>query len=115
MHQLERRGVGAGGGQLLAHEVLDRLDVVIDAPLDGLDALGGVGCRDRAPARRRAARTAAGSAACSSCSRGAVELREPQRLDADALADQRGFGKVIAQRRRRGGVAAIHGRERGQS
>jgi hypothetical protein len=41
MHQLERRGIGAGVLQPLAHPVLDRLDVVVDARLDRLDLCGG--------------------------------------------------------------------------
>ena len=38
MHQLQRRGRGAGGRELLADVVFDRLDVVVDARLDRLDA-----------------------------------------------------------------------------
>ena len=37
VHQLEHRGRGAARGELLAHEVLDRLHVVVDARFDGLD------------------------------------------------------------------------------
>ena len=45
MHQFQGRGRGARGAQLLAHVVFDRLHVVVDARLDGLDRGGGVGIR----------------------------------------------------------------------
>jgi hypothetical protein len=85
---------------------------MIDAPFDVLDPLGRF--------RRRALRQRGGAclhrfgqrAAQLRC--GVGELEEPQRLDADALADQCGFREILAQRRHYGSVAAIDGGERGQ-
>ena len=114
MHQLQRRAGRAGSGQLVTHEVLHCLDVVIDALIDDLDRFGGVGprvARQAGIALEHRWRQCAGEQAQPWCR----ELLEPQRLDTDAFADQRGLGKISAQRRRDGGVTPVHGREGGQS
>jgi glutathione S-transferase len=113
VHQLERCAAGAGRRQLIAHEVLDRLDVVIDALLDRLDDGWGAGgwiARQRgAPVMHGGGQISAEQPQLRS-----RKLAEPQGLDPNALTDQRGLGKVIAQRRGDGGIATIHGRERCQ-
>jgi hypothetical protein len=47
MHELEQRSVRTRALQTLAHVVLHRLDVVIDARLDLLDTCGGFRGRRR--------------------------------------------------------------------
>ena len=98
MHQLEGRAGCAGGPQLIAHEILHRLDVVIDALLDRLDRAGRAGpriARQGGAALEHARWQSAGEQSQPR----QRELFEPQRFDPDALADQRGFGEVLAQRR----------------
>ena len=114
MHQLQHRGRRPGGGQLFAHEILHRLDVVIDALLDGLDGLGGASFRiacQRGAALEHRRRQRAGQQAqprSVSCSNHSASTRMRSRISA-------GFGKIIAQRRRDGGVTPVHGRKGGQS
>ena len=113
VHEFERGGAGADGRQRLAHEIFHRLDVVVDTPFDGFDGRGRQ--RSRVLCERRGARGHV-------CRQGGRQQRgglagepdEPQGLDAYAFTDQRRLGQVLAQRRDRGRIATVHGRERGK-
>ena len=107
--------LGPGGGQLIAHEILDRLDVVVDALLDRLDRPRRLRARDRAPARRARSSTAAGefarraaaAAGVPSCSNHSASTRMRSRISAASEKYSRSGAAAS-------GVAPIHGRERGQ-
>ena len=97
--------------ELLLHEVLDRLDVVIGLRLDRLDARRVVDAElvddlVQHVLDRRLERRELGDA------RLVRELLQPAHFDPRALADQPVFGKVLAQRRRFARVAAVERRER---
>ena len=111
MHQLEGRGRGARGAQLLAHVVFDRLHVMIDARFDGLDGSGGERIRRarqrQCPLTHGGAELRAGQAR-----RGGRQVQEPLRLDAYALADEPGLRERGTQRGSARAVATIDRGER---
>ena len=92
VHELEGGGAGARGGELIAHVVLDRLDVVIGARLDRLDR--GRGTRRGLFGERLGDRQHGGSEGLHSGEPGgsrAGERQQPFRFDPHPLADQRRF------------------------
>ena len=106
VHQFEQRRRRASGREGVAHVVFHGFDIVIDAPLDRLDGrrsaaarIGHQTCGAGAHARRQWAAGKLGQ--------GIGQLQQPQGLDADALADEAGFGKEITQRRRGRRITAV--------
>ncbi len=107
MHQFQRRRARTRLGQLLAHVVFDRLDVVIDPRLDLLDRGGGLGPGIAGQGVGACPRR------CAECGTrqlrlGLDEFQQPQGLDADPFPDQPGFAEQCAQGFGRGRVAAIN-------
>ena len=110
MHQLERRGRRAGLLQLIAHEILDRLDVVLDARFVFLDR--GRGLRARIIRERRGARRdSRRQRRAGELWNGLCELEQPEGLDADSLANQAGLAEHRAERVSRCSVSPINGRK----
>ena len=111
VHELADVRHAGDAGEPLLEPVFDRLDVVVGAALDFLDARSVVGRERRADgvertARRRVERGDLGDA-------GLVGQRdEPRDLDAHALADQRELAEVLAQRRNLRLVASVERRQR---
>ena len=108
MDELKGGRGGARRGELIADEVLDGLDVVVRALLEGLHSRrrrrrGVAGEVGRHGAERR--RQRGGGRQSDRLLRG--ECQEPGGLDADALADQRRFGQVPPQDIGAACVAAI--------
>jgi len=99
------------GCEALAEPVLDRLDVVVGAPLDRLDRVG-VGGRERIDevvqerafggARRRQLRDP-----------GVGQSEKPLDLDAHSAAHQAVLRQPRSQRVDLGGIAPVEGRQRG--
>jgi hypothetical protein len=111
VHELEGGFTRSRGRKLLAHVVLDRLDIMIDARLDGLDRRRAVRIRLAGDLTRPRARGRSQS--------GTVELRhrraqmqQPRGLDPRALADESRLGEQLPQWLRGRAVAAIDRRER---
>ena len=104
----------AGRRELLAHEVLDRLDVVVGLALDRLDA-GDAGLVHAAGERLEARRHGRGRAGERGEAAGVRQLPEPGGFDAHAAGDQ---GRLAEERGEVGafvGVASVEGRQRVQA
>ena len=114
MHELELRRRGAGRRELLAHEVFDRLDVVVRVTLDRLDA-GDAGLVHAPFERLETRRDGCGRAGERGKAPGLRQLPEPRRFDAHAAGDQ---GRLAVERREVGtfvGIASVEGRQRVQA
>ena len=111
MHELEGRIGGAGPGELLAHVVFDRLDVVVDARLDRLDGFRrgwlGRGCELACALAHRGAEVGSRQ-----LRHGRRHVQQPLRLDADALENKCALGEQATERCGRCLIAPIHRRER---
>jgi len=112
MHEFEHGVARSSTRELLAHVVLDRLDVVIGALLDRLHGGGGRGGRRGRQLSRNVEHGCRNVRSGGEARRSSFgECQQPLGLDPDALADQRRFGKVLSQRQRAARVAAVDGRE----
>jgi hypothetical protein len=110
VHELEHGGARAGRLQLLAHEVLHGLHVVVDARLDGLHGRGRV-VAGLERERRRELLHGAGQRLAQQCGHGFREIQQPGGLDAHALADEPALGQHGTQRIRSLAITTV---DRGQ-
>ena len=114
MHELELGSGGARRRELLAHEVLDRLDVVVGLALNRLDA-GEPGLIHATGEGFEARRHRRGGAGERREAAGAGQPCEPRGLNAHAAGDQ---GGLAEERRKVGafvGIASVEGRQRVQA
>ena len=108
VHELQVGGRGAGRGQLLPDVILNRLDVMINALLDGFDSRGRRVTRVVGQCRRAGLHTDGQRRARKLWQRRG-QCQQPAGLDTNALAYQAGFRKQRPQRRHRSRVATIKG------
>ena len=90
MGELEGRGGGSGGGELLADVVLHRFHVVIDPGLDAFDGIGRLSGRRLGERARPCARLRTESRT-GELRYARREMQQPAGLDADALAIEPGL------------------------
>ena len=91
------RGRGAARRELLAHEVLHGLHVVVDAALDGLDRRRRVVAGFERQARGELFRPVRRSGCAEQLRHGFGQRQQPGGFDAHALADQAAFRQHGAQ------------------
>ena len=113
VHEFQHGRRGAARGELLADEVFHRLDVVIDARLDGFHRRRGVIAGFQRQAGGQLAHRF-GQRLDEDLRHGFGQRQQPGRFDTHAFADQAAFRQHGAQRIRTLAVAAIDGRKRGQ-
>ena len=100
--------------ELLLKPVLHGLDVVIRRPLDRLDARR-IGSRERRRDRRDARLRGIGERGHLGDRRLGRQREQPRELDADAVANQREFAELVAQRIDLVRIPAVERRQRGQA
>jgi hypothetical protein len=100
-------------GEALLQPVLDRLDVVVGRPLDGLDPRG-VGRAETFRGRREQLAQRRGESGHFADAGFIRQCDEPGDLDANTGADQTEFAEVRGERRDLGRVPAIERRKGGE-